>query len=535
MAIDINDMELCKRLVENGADLKSGFKFCLGCTPLLYSLVKDRPEIADFLVSHGASITGQTCQKWRSRGYTPLHYAACDGNLGLLECLLNRGALELIDVGSPVHPIHLAAANGHTECVEKILDRSYHGMPLPDSQSKRNNMSSEIDGNARSHSTSPEHLLINQPIDVYLMQWVWELKPGVALPARYLSANPLQIAARNGCIQLVELLLKRGAFVNVVNKNGWTPLHFAANAGHVDTVKMLLDYGSNLYVLDDCLRDACICAARNDHLDAVKELLKAGADRQAHDIHHQHLLHHTAQVRSWNVFFYLLSSITRHELAAEDKYGTTGVNHCLLNANPPQLSSLLNHALPDQAYLTEKANILTAAISNIYLTTSVLKRFLKRLPQCLLPQILGHQASMGGTPLYAASWFNSPHQADLICMLLDAGAAIEFEGGDHGTPLMGARAMGRLSAVKILVSKGAKLHYTKDGSTVRALDKAKHFPEIQRWLLVGRYIEGPRLLMRDDTQSATPRAFPKSAGYVIATRIRKRANEGFSLVRLTTI
>ena len=120
-------------------------------------------------------------------------------------------------------------------------------------------------------------------------------------------------------------------------------------------------------------------------------------------------------------------------------------------------------------------------------------------------------------------------------MLIDAGAALELEGGDHGTPLLGACATGRLSAVKVLVSKGAKLHYTKDGSTIRALDKAKNFPEIRHWLLVGRYIEGPRLLMKDDTQSATPRTFPKSAGYVIATRIRKNVNESFSLVRLTTI
>ena len=100
---------------------------------------------------------------------------------------------------------------------------------------------------------------------------------------------------------------------------------------------------------------------------------------------------------------------------------------------------------------------------------------------------------------------------------------------------MGACATGRLSAVKVLVSKGAKIYYTKDGSTISALDKAKHFPKITRWLLVGRYIEGPRLLTRNDSQSATPRIFPKSAGYVIATRIRKKANEGFSFIRLTTI
>ena len=396
-------------------------------------------------------------------------------------------------------------------------------------------MSSEIAGGSRSHDTGPENLLVNRPINGSLLQWTWKVKPNKALPSRFLSANSLQIAASNGCIQLVELLLKRRALVNFIDRHGGTPLHFAAASGHVATIKMLLKFGANIHLRDLDLESPCMCAAERDQLDAVRELLKAGADRQAQDIARRHILLSAGFRNSWNVFFYLLSSTTRYELTVEDVYGDTVITHALRDAGPTQLSSLLNHALPDQAYLTEKTNVLTAAVSSIYLTTSVLKRFLKRLSHCLLPQLLGHQASIGGTPLYAASWFNSPHQADLICMLLDAGGALELEGGEHGTPLMGACAMGRLPAVKVLVSKGAKLHYTKDGSTVRALDKAKHFPEIQRWLLVDRYIEGPRLLMRDDTQSATPRAFPKSAGYVIATRIRKSVNEGFSLVRLTTI
>lgn len=535
MAIDIDDMELCKRLVDNKEDLDSAFTFCFECTPLLYSLHRGRQKLAVLLARHGASITGQTCQKVEFRGYTPLHYAACYGNLELLECLLNRGALELIDMRSPVHPIHLAAANGHTKCVEMILDQSYHGMPLPRSNCKRTNMSSEMGGDAQSHGTNPEHLLINRLIDPSLMQWTWSVNPGQDLPFHFYSANPLQIAAGNGCISLVESLLKRGALANLTNRGGGTPLHFAATSGHVATIEMLLKFGANFHLLDANLRSPSMCAAEFDQLDAVRELLKAGADRQAQDIDHQHVLLIAADRGSWNVFFYLLPTATRYELTLEDIYGDTGIIHALKMASPTQLSSLLNHAVPDQAYFTNRSNALTAVVMSFHATTSVLNRLLKRLPQSLLPQLLSHQAWLGGTPLYEASCRIYVNQVDLICILLDAGAALELEGGDHGTPLMGACATGRLAAVKVLVSKGAKLYYTKDGITIRALDKAKHFPEIRHWLLVGRYVEGPRLLMRDDTQSATPRTFPKSRGYVIATRIRKSVNQGFSLVRLTTI
>ena len=535
VAIDVGDMDLCKRLIEGGTDLESGLAFCLGCTPLLYSLATDQREIAEFLVRHGASITGQACQNWSSRGYTPLHYAARDGNLGLLECLLNRGALGLIDERSPVHPIHLAAAHGHTKCVEMILDQSYHGMALPNSKCKRTSVSSEMGGDAWRHGTTSEYLLIDRPIDPSLMQWDWQVEPGVALPIELFSANPLQLAVSNGDISLVESLLKRGALANFTNRVGETPLHVAAAVGHVATIEMLLQFRANPHLSDSQLRSPCMWAADFDRLDAVRVLLKAGADRQAQDITHRHVLHHAVCNRSWKVISYLLLTTTKYELTMENEWGETITAGVLRTANPCRLSSLLNQALPDQAYLPQKSNVLAAAVRNMHLTTSVLKKLLKRLPQSLLPQLLSHKAWNVGTPLYAASCHNYAHQVDLISILLDAGAALELEGGEHGTPLMGACAAGRLCAVRVLVSKGAKLHYTKDGNTIRALDKAKHFPEIERWLLVGRYTEGPRLLTRDDTQSAAPRVFPKSAGYVIATRIRKRANEGFSLVRLTTI
>ena len=67
--------------------------------------------------------------------------------------------------------------------------------------------------------------------------------------------------------------------------------------------------------------------------------------------------------------------------------------------------------------------------------------------------------------------------------------------GDFGTPLVGACATGRLSVVKLLASKGANIWYVKQGKMYRAFRGATHLPEIRQWLLVGRYTEGPRLLL----------------------------------------
>lgn len=79
-------------------------------------------------------------------------------------------------------------------------------------------------------------------------------------------------------------------------------------------------------------------------------------------------------------------------------------------------------------------------------------------------------------------------------MLLNAGADLDLVGGDYGTPLMGACATGRLGVVRRLVSKGARTSYTEDGKLFSVLSAAKHYPKITRWLLVGRFVEGPLLI-----------------------------------------
>jgi len=51
--------------------------------------------------------------------------------------------------------------------------------------------------------------------------------------------SPLHWAAKYGQFKIVELLLQRGARVNVVNKGDDTPLHLAAAHGHHDVVRLV--------------------------------------------------------------------------------------------------------------------------------------------------------------------------------------------------------------------------------------------------------------------------------------------------------
>ena len=122
MAIETGNLELSRRFVENGAKLDLGCKSCAGCTPLSLSLLYGRMEIAEYLVLQGASTDVRACHLRQTRGFTPFHYAANLGDERFLRVLLGKSPKGLSGIRDPVHPIHLAIARGHAECVNIMID-----------------------------------------------------------------------------------------------------------------------------------------------------------------------------------------------------------------------------------------------------------------------------------------------------------------------------------------------------------------------------------------------------------------------------
>ena len=72
-----------------------------------------------------------------------------------------------------------------------------------------------------------------------------------ASPVVPYDRTPLHIAALWGDVEIVEVLLERGADPNVKDDNGQTPLHIAAQEGHVDVVRVLLERGADPRIADN--------------------------------------------------------------------------------------------------------------------------------------------------------------------------------------------------------------------------------------------------------------------------------------------
>jgi hypothetical protein len=85
--------------------------------------------------------------------------------------------------------------------------------------------------------------------------------------------TPLHLAAYNGHVEIIRLLLLNGAEVNAKNNRGRTPLYCAALNGHIDILHLLVENGADLEAQDDDGWRALHYAALHGHLPFIQELI----------------------------------------------------------------------------------------------------------------------------------------------------------------------------------------------------------------------------------------------------------------------
>jgi ankyrin repeat protein/tetratricopeptide (TPR) repeat protein len=78
--------DLIRRLIDAGANVNAAQAH--GETPLHYAVARNKPDIHELLVQHGANVNAAR----DDNGRTPLHYAVEAGRPGLAELLLRKGA-----------------------------------------------------------------------------------------------------------------------------------------------------------------------------------------------------------------------------------------------------------------------------------------------------------------------------------------------------------------------------------------------------------------------------------------------------------
>ena len=92
-------------------------------------------------------------------------------------------------------------------------------------------------------------------------------------------------------VEVVEILLHRGAHINAKGHQNKSPLHYAIENGHLDAVKILLGYKAKVNSKNKKRETPLHLASSNGHLEIVQFLLEHGANPDAMDINNKTPLH----------------------------------------------------------------------------------------------------------------------------------------------------------------------------------------------------------------------------------------------------
>ena len=94
------------------------------------------------------------------------------------------------------------------------------------------------------------------------------------------GATPLIMAATEGHLAMVRALVGAGASVDRPKKDGATPLFMAAQFGHLAVVRALVEAGAGVDRAIDNGFTPLFKAAQKGHLEVVRALVEAGADKK---------------------------------------------------------------------------------------------------------------------------------------------------------------------------------------------------------------------------------------------------------------
>ncbi len=312
------------------------------------------------------------------------------------------------------------------------------------------------------------------------------------------GATALKYAVLTSRPNIVQLLLASGADVRLVYRDGQTLLHLAAARSNLPILEMLLKFrdGRGGIDIEATNRDGNTPldeAVLHDQLSSVNFLITHGGDVNRTRPNDGRSAIHEASVKG---FADLLPTLIKAGASPlqRDRFGQTPLDLALAYKNGNVIAELLKTgALKGSQGAAEQA----MEAASLKGQTEIVQTLLKSGFDVNRPTASGstylHDAALknqgrvariliaagarldapnrsGGTPLHDAALGGS---VEVINLLLDSGAAIDARDSEaRATPLMLAASLDRLSAVQLLLRRGADPKLT-DSNGHTAIDRAK--------------------------------------------------------------
>ncbi len=255
-----------------------------------------------------------------AKGKTPLFKAASLDQLMVAKFLLiNKADIE-------IGMLQEAADKGYKAMVELLLD---HGAEVD----------SRYEGGATALHYAVLHnrkivveVLLQHKADINIKGSCHESRQASPSPVWESSITPLQIAVCKDNLNMIQLLLDRGAEINATNDNGSTALHYAVANGNRNTIETLLVKGADIHAKDLKGQTPLFYIYLNHQTEQnqkiLETLLKNKADINARDLEEKTPLFCTIEGTDKRLADLLIKN--NADVNAVDKNGTTPLIHTVL-------------------------------------------------------------------------------------------------------------------------------------------------------------------------------------------------------------
>lgn len=249
-AIIIGDLEAFQRLMADRRALTLADE--KGVLPIHFAAEKRDPALVTTLIAAGADVRVRT-----KNGATPLHFAAGAGTLDVIDTLIASGA-DVSDADTQGDtPLHVAVERGQDGSCERLL--SHEARVL-------------LENGA---GTTPIDLLVERmdPKRLELLLRARRKEEGQKKPLR---GGLLLTALRSGYRDSAQLIVREGVDLKAADDKGNGPLHLAAAAGDLQLVRLLIEKGADPF-LENSAKQKPIDRARRDAAEIQEALRQAMA------------------------------------------------------------------------------------------------------------------------------------------------------------------------------------------------------------------------------------------------------------------
>ena len=255
-AIKKNKFHIIKYLVDKGVDINLGNK--KGSTPLILAMRIKNLDVIKYLIDHGANVN----LRYKKTGKTLLIDAINLKNISIVELFIEKGSdINNQDINGET-PLMYAIKRQNLEIIEYLLKGSNTDL---------------IDINKR---TALMYAVETQNLDIirYFIKYLkdYQEEGSVINFQDNNGKTALMYAAKMQNLDIINYLLKKGANINLQNKDGDTELMMIFDSKIIDhknskkelaIVKILLNKGLNIDLQNNKKETALMKAVNRKNLD----------------------------------------------------------------------------------------------------------------------------------------------------------------------------------------------------------------------------------------------------------------------------